>query len=69
MGYAIAFANAINTDKKGPFAAEQFSDDRIRQFKFAALLHDMGKIGVPEALLDQGEPDRGRRNGGTAYAL
>ncbi|MDD5673330.1 MAG: GAF domain-containing protein [Chitinivibrionales bacterium] len=51
MGYALTFVNTIKNDPAGPFAGEDFSNDRVRQFKFAALLHDMGKIGVPEALL------------------
>jgi len=51
MGYALSFADAINAASDGPFAKEHFSEARMRQFKFAALLHDIGKIGVPEALL------------------
>jgi HD-GYP domain-containing protein (c-di-GMP phosphodiesterase class II) len=51
MGYALAFADAINRTGDGPFAHEHFDDNRKNQFRFAALLHDIGKIGVPEALL------------------
>ncbi len=50
-GYAMAFVDAINSQISGPFADEHFSEERKRQFKFAALLHDIGKIGVPEGLL------------------
>lgn len=51
MGYAMAFADAINATDSGPFAGVSFSPQEKRQFKFAALLHDIGKIGVPEAIL------------------
>jgi HD-GYP domain-containing protein (c-di-GMP phosphodiesterase class II) len=51
MGYAMAFADAVNRENGGPFAGMLFSEDRKNQFRFAALLHDIGKIGVPEALL------------------
>ena len=51
MGYAMAFADAVNADRKGPFKGVFFSESRKNQFRFAALLHDIGKIGVPEALL------------------
>jgi HD-GYP domain-containing protein (c-di-GMP phosphodiesterase class II) len=51
MGYAMAFADAVNRENGGPFGDVRFSEDRKNQFRFAALLHDIGKIGVPEALL------------------
>jgi HD-GYP domain-containing protein (c-di-GMP phosphodiesterase class II) len=51
MGYALAFADAVNRQNEGRFAAEHFSEQRKNEFRFAALLHDIGKIGVPEALL------------------
>lgn len=53
MGYALAFVDAINAASEGVFADLLFSEDRKRQFKFAALLHDIGKIGVPEGLLNK----------------
>jgi len=53
MGYAMAFVEAINKTSGGVFAEVSFSESRRRQFKFAALLHDIGKIGVPEALLNK----------------
>jgi HD-GYP domain-containing protein (c-di-GMP phosphodiesterase class II) len=51
MGYAMAFADAVNAARLGPFKDVSFSEERKNQFRFAALLHDIGKIGVPEALL------------------
>ncbi|MBN1983874.1 MAG: HD domain-containing protein [Chitinivibrionales bacterium] len=49
--YAMALVDEINKCQDGAFAGVTFNYQRKRQFKFAALLHDIGKIGVPEALL------------------
>ncbi len=49
--YVSAFADAINATHSGAFAMMSFSPDRKRQFVLAALLHDIGKIGVPESIL------------------
>ena len=51
MGYTMAFTDALNAARNGPFKSVFFSESRKNQFRFAALLHDIGKIGVPEALL------------------
>lgn len=51
MGYAMAFVDAVNQCSDGPFGDVVFTPERKRQFKFAALLHDIGKIGVPESVL------------------
>ncbi|MFP4162707.1 MAG: HD domain-containing phosphohydrolase [Chitinispirillaceae bacterium] len=50
-GYAKAFMDVIKEEPSCPFADLVASEDRIRQFEFAAHLHDIGKIGVPEHLL------------------
>jgi HD-GYP domain-containing protein (c-di-GMP phosphodiesterase class II) len=51
MDYALKFAEAVNADTDGLFKDMFFSDAQKKQFRFAALLHDIGKIGVPEELL------------------
>jgi HD-GYP domain-containing protein (c-di-GMP phosphodiesterase class II) len=51
MGYALAFADAAVNIPESPFSVICATAERRRQFQFAALLHDIGKIGVPEKLL------------------
>ncbi|MBN2187847.1 MAG: GAF domain-containing protein [Chitinispirillaceae bacterium] len=51
MGYAMAFAEAAGAEGSSPFAEIASTPERKRQFQFAALLHDIGKIGVPEKIL------------------
>jgi HD-GYP domain-containing protein (c-di-GMP phosphodiesterase class II) len=41
-------ASAIAT---GPLQSIRFSDRQIQEVRYAALLHDFGKVGIPEALL------------------
>lgn len=50
-GYVKAFLDVVKEQPDCPFAELVLSEDRIRQFEFAAHLHDIGKIGVPEHLL------------------
>ncbi len=49
--YAVAFCNAINNTDQGRYQATTFSENEIREFHYAALLHDVGKIGVNENIL------------------
>lgn len=51
MEYARAFAEKAAEIPECQYACLAESNDRKRQFEFAALLHDIGKIGVPEYLL------------------
>ena len=46
-------AQDINLQTKGPFADVHFSDDQLEEIWVAGLLHDVGKIGVPEAVLEK----------------
>lgn len=41
-------AQAINRIETGAFADVHFDEDHIREMRYAALLHDFGKVAVPE---------------------
>jgi HD-GYP domain-containing protein (c-di-GMP phosphodiesterase class II) len=51
--YALALAEAVNTAPQGMFDGYAFDRERLKELRFAALLHDIGKISVPEAVLDK----------------
>ncbi len=48
---AIALAEHMNELDTGPFADVHFSAEELKQIYYSGLLHDVGKIGVPEAVL------------------
>ena len=51
--YSRAIALAINEQNTGRFADISFSRDQLEELSYAAWLHDIGKIGVPEKILDK----------------
>jgi HD-GYP domain-containing protein (c-di-GMP phosphodiesterase class II) len=51
--YAVAIAEAINDSPPALFGGLTFSKIQIKELRYAALLHDIGKIAVPEAVLDK----------------
>jgi HD-GYP domain-containing protein (c-di-GMP phosphodiesterase class II) len=51
--YAVAIAEAINSSPPELFGGIRFSPEQIRELRYSALLHDIGKIAVPEAVLDK----------------
>ncbi len=46
-------AEAINRVQDGPLASVHFSGDELRELHMASWLHDIGKIGVREYVLDK----------------
>ncbi len=51
--YSLALAQAVNACQEGPLAAVTFSEPELEELRFSAWLHDIGKIGVRDALLDK----------------
>jgi HD-GYP domain-containing protein (c-di-GMP phosphodiesterase class II) len=49
--YTVALTEAVNRVKAGPLREVKFSDHQIREIRFAAMLHDIGKISVKESVL------------------
>ncbi len=49
----MAIAAKINETKSGAFAGQCFSDEEMRELRFAAWLHDVGKITTPEHIVDK----------------
>ena len=61
--YTLALARAIDRETKEPFAPVRWSRDELQQLRYAALLHDVGKLGVREAVLTKEKklyPDQAR---------
>lgn len=47
----VALAEAVNKTNQGPHASLHFSKQHLEEIRYAALLHDFGKIGVREDIL------------------
>ncbi len=48
-----ALAQAAQAVAEGPLAAVRFSPEELRQLHCAALLHELGRAGVPESILQK----------------
>ena len=46
-------AKKIDEQESGPFKDINFSDEQLKEIWVAGLMHDVGKIGVPEAVLEK----------------
>mgnify|MGYP001810072957 CR=1 FL=1 len=53
--FTINLARGVHECTEGPFADVRFSRAQMRCLRYAALLHDFGKVGVPESILQKGE--------------
>ena len=49
--YAVRLAQAVDARVSGPLQAVFFSHEQVREIRYAALLHDFGKVGVREHVL------------------
>uniref|UniRef100_A0A832M396 GAF domain-containing protein n=1 Tax=Oscillatoriales cyanobacterium SpSt-402 TaxID=2282168 RepID=A0A832M396_9CYAN len=47
----VRLSEEVSDLSKGSLASIRFSDRQIQEIRYAALLHDFGKVGVPEAIL------------------
>jgi HD-GYP domain-containing protein (c-di-GMP phosphodiesterase class II) len=50
----VALAEAVNATRSGAYAALEFGPAELRELRYAALLHDFGKVGVREPVLVKG---------------
>lgn len=51
--YSVKIMEAMNLEKEGRFAKIHFSPQEIEEMRMAGWLHDIGKIGVREAVLEK----------------
>ncbi|MGH7312975.1 MAG: HD domain-containing phosphohydrolase [Candidatus Rokuibacteriota bacterium] len=48
---SVGLADAVTRCSRGRYALIRFSPDEVRELRYAALLHDFGKVGVREHVL------------------
>ncbi len=51
--YTLNLAQSVTVSKDKEFEAIRFDDHSLKQMRYASLLHDFGKIGVPENILQK----------------
>lgn len=49
----VRLAEVVDGAREGPFRDTHFSPEHLRTIKYAGLLHDFGKVGVPEEVLQK----------------
>jgi HD-GYP domain-containing protein (c-di-GMP phosphodiesterase class II) len=49
--YTQALAETVDQASTGPYAATHFDPEQMKEIRYAALLHDFGKVGVREDVL------------------
>ncbi|HEY9811057.1 MAG TPA: HD domain-containing phosphohydrolase [Halomicronema sp.] len=47
----VRLSQEVSSTNSGPLKSLYFNDRQIQELRYAALLHDFGKVGVPEAIL------------------
>jgi HD-GYP domain-containing protein (c-di-GMP phosphodiesterase class II) len=51
----MAIADKINKKMDGPYAGVCFNEDKLKELRISAWLHDVGKITTPEYIVDKGK--------------
>ncbi len=51
--YTVGLAEAVNRTDRGPLRQTYFAPAQMRELRFAAMLHDIGKIGIKEEILQK----------------
>ena len=51
--YTVGLAEAVNRTETGPLGRIYFTPAQVRELRFAAMLHDVGKIGIKEEILQK----------------
>jgi HD-GYP domain-containing protein (c-di-GMP phosphodiesterase class II) len=49
--YTEALANVVDAVSAGPYSDSHFTPEQMKEIRYAALLHDFGKVGVREEVL------------------
>src|SRR5580700_10065997 len=49
--YTQSLAAAVNATSSGPYGGTHFDAEQLKEIRYAALLHDFGKVGVREEVL------------------
>jgi response regulator RpfG family c-di-GMP phosphodiesterase len=57
----VGLADAVNRTQGGPYGGHTFTDQQLREIRYASLLHDFGKVGVREHLLVKAKKIEGER--------
>ncbi|MGB9103329.1 MAG: HD domain-containing phosphohydrolase [Terriglobales bacterium] len=47
----VALAEMVDRASDGPYQEVRFTRDQMKEIRYASLLHDFGKVGVPEQVL------------------
>ena len=50
---AVSLAQAVNDQSRGPLKDVKFTSEELEEIRYAGWLHDIGKIGVKEIVLDK----------------
>ncbi|HJV23725.1 MAG TPA: response regulator, partial [Holophagaceae bacterium] len=55
----VGLAEAVNRTPNGLYGPQSFTEQQLREIRYASLLHDFGKVGVREHLLVKGKKIEG----------